>query len=86
MTDNNCRKTRSYLRGLAIILYALLPLGVVSQEPEEPPPPAATDQEERTAMETAPSPASGNGDKVDEPFLPSESISEDLSVPFPVDI
>lgn len=77
------------LRTAALLLCALVCLPLAAVEPAAPTPPATESSSERAAAPSA------KQDKKESPraapstpaeFDPSEEISEDLSVPFPVDI
>lgn len=79
-----------------LVLWATLAAGAMAGDatataPDEAMPPAATAEsapDSEAAPAAAPtSPASaGNSAKSPDSFVPSEEISEDLSVSFPVDI
>ena len=72
-------KFNLFLTGMLMLLLTALP-GVAQQPTATDEPPAPTAQE----TVTPPSPPAQQ--RPDEQFVPTESISEDLSVPFPVDI
>ena len=57
-------------------------------EPSAPTPPAeqSEDQAENTQDETADEQVADDAPSSEETFVPSENISEDISVPLPVDI
>ena len=72
-------KFNLFLAGMLMLLLTALP--GVAQQPtvtDEPPAP--------TAQETVTPPSPPVQQRPNEQFVPTESISEDLSVPFPVDI
>jgi hypothetical protein len=70
--------------GLILLLLLLSPLDVGAQQPPATPAkPEPTAQQQPAATEN---PATEKSAPSSEPFVPSETISEDLSVPFPVDI
>lgn len=82
--------------GLAIVMFALAPGTVLGQDDAPDNETAAqtgqtadTATKARTQAQTQAQPPQGNvqaNPPSDDPFRPSETISEDLSVPFPVDI
>lgn len=67
----------------------LLPVHAFAQQQTTPTDKQATTQPQTTPAQQDPAPqkqAPAQSSSTDEPFVPSETISEDLSVPFPVDI
>lgn len=82
-------------RGGSLILAAALacvlaagPWPVLAAEADAPPPEAGSEREteETVEREEAPREAPAPPDPTPDIFVPSEDISEDLSVRFPVDI
>lgn len=65
----------------ALLLLAGMALAQQATEPATSPPPAAAETPVPAPQQTAPPARSATA-----PYLPSEEISEDLSVSFPVDI
>jgi len=94
MSNDNTRKPLNFTALLAIALLALAPAWALCQEADPDEAPSATapgGQQEPAPADTPPAPAARQGETrasppSDDPFRPSETISEDLSVPFPVDI
>jgi hypothetical protein len=64
-----------------IILFLLFPPGGLAQQETVVEEPALPTPQETPVPTPAPAQLRSN-----EPFVPTETISEDLSVPFPVDI
>ena len=56
------------------------------EDPREDPREDAGKEEARAEAASEPEPATSNTTSSSEPFVPSEEISEDLAVSFPVDI
>jgi hypothetical protein len=73
------KKNNLIIRG--VLLLMLSPLAGVAQQETAVEKPALPPQQETTTPPPAPAQPRSN-----EPFVPTETISEDLSVPFPVDI
>ncbi len=70
--------------GLILLLLILSPLNLSAQQPPVTPAnPESPAQQQPAATEI---PAAEKSTPSAEQFVPSETISEDLSVPFPVDI
>lgn len=73
----------------AAVLILLLGIGVPAAQgaqDDEQPAAAAPGAEDASAAEQDPAPANANVEAPAEVFLPSEEISEDYAVAFPVDI
>ena len=85
------RRRRAGSLILAAALACVLGAGpwpVLAAEADAPPPEAGAERETEEAVERgeAPGEASAPPDPTPDIFVPSEDISEDLSVRFPVDI
>lgn len=90
-----CAQRRTGRRGGSLILAAAVacvlaagPWPVLAGEADAPPPEAGAEREaeETVEPEEAPREAPAPPDPTPDIFVPSEDISEDLSVRFPVDI
>ncbi len=71
--------------GIILLILMVSPLWSVAQQAPATAEESATPQQSPQSTETKPAPEQGKT-RPTEQFIPSETISEDLSVPFPVDI